>query len=744
MTEPTDAAADRESLGSGPRKTRSRRPPPLVFTTHKERSRWFRQREAWPYREPSAQALAHERARLAAELPPAPGTEAWEFAGPANIGGRMTALVCDPNDADRLLAGAAGGGVWRSRDGGRSWESLWHREPTLNVGALALDPHDPALVYCGTGEANLSADSHPGVGVFVSRDAGESWSLLADAAATGLPTRIGSIAVDPFDPRHVRLGGVSHGTGSDGMYFSRDGGLTWQRDDGVSGGSYRCHQIAFDPTTQGTIFATVTARGTLSGVWRSRDGGQSWEQPRAGLPDPSRIGRGSLALAPSNPRVIYLQLAQARFAGSTDGVLGLFRSADGGDGWSEVGGNHFARERQMSYNNTIAVHPTDPDHVLCGGVDIHRTRDGGGSWRRVTDWAAERGQRNYAHADQHALVMPTARPGTVYAANDGGLDVSEDGGTAWANRSDGLAVTMFYDLEVAQSDRRVYGGGCQDNGTNLTVSGRPDDHFMVTGGDGGWLTIDPNEPAHLFTSAQHMVLFRHRPGDGWKRLELPASASERALVWMMFIAMDPGDSRRVYVGGERLWRSDDDGDNWTDLSGALDGSPITAVEIARADRRRLYVGTENGGVFRSRDGGATWSGDLAGPVLPGRTITRLKTDPADADLLYASVANFMTSNVFRSLDGGATWEDVDRGRLPRVPHNSLALSPRHPGVVIVCNDVGVLASKDGGDNWLDLTRDLPNVMVVDLVWHEADDVLFAATYGRSIWRLDLRGFLAGG
>ena len=614
--ETTETARLQESLAAGPRKPRSRRAPQPVFTTHKARAEWFRQREAWPLREASATTVVFERGRLASELQPAPGAETWAFAGPTSVGGRVTAIVGHPADADRLLLGAAGGGLWRTLDGGMSWQGLWHREPTLNIGSLAVDPSDPDTIYCGTGEANLSADSHPGVGLFVSRDGGTEWSLLADAAMSGIPTRIGALMVDPFDPSHLRLGGLTHSSASDGMHLSRDGGRTWQRDLGITTGSYRCHAIAFDPQCQGTLFAVVWTRGTELGIWRSRDGGQSWHQLTTGLPATSLIGRGALAIAPSDSRILYLQFAQGRFQGSTDGVLGIFRTSDGGDHWVDVGGTHFTAERQMSYNNTIIVHPTDPDHVLCGGVELHRTTNGGTSWRKVSRWNAEPGQPNYAHADQHGLLMPPARPGLVYAINDGGLDVSQDGGATWANRSAGLAVTMYYDLEVAQSDRRVYGGGCQDNGTNITLTGNPDDHFQITGGDGGWLVIDPTVPTHLFSSAQHMFLWRHRPADGWQSLDIGAGPDEKDQVWMMFMVLHPQDPKQLFVGGTRLWRSVDDGDNWAALSGSFDGSAISALEIARADPRRIYVGTENGGSSRLPMAGPAGQGMYPGPCCP--------------------------------------------------------------------------------------------------------------------------------
>jgi photosystem II stability/assembly factor-like uncharacterized protein len=728
-----DLSMYRDALARGPESQRAETKLTDESTTHKRRCEWYRAREAWPYREVSGHLLAAERDRVRSELPHPVDPVAWQFAGPSNIGGRMTSMVCDPDDAHRLIVGAAGGGVWRSLDAGLNWEALWHQEPSLNVGALAIDPADPDVVLCGTGEANLSADSHAGVGLYATADFGDTWQLLADSQTTGIPSRIGAIAIDPLDSQHIRIGGVSHGAGTDGMFTSTDGGQTWTRETFVTTGRYRCHEICFDPVNAGTIYATVTAGGFASGIWRTRDGGVTWQQLGNGLPHPTLIGRGSLALAPSDTDRLYALLADDR-----GGVLGVFRSTDGGDAWTAVSGSHFDAERQMSYNNTIVVHPTDPDHVLCGGVEIHRTTDGGASWDKVTIWHHDKGDPDYAHADQHKLVMPAVQPGWVYACNDGGVDFSADGGTTWENRSDDLAVTMYYDLEMAQTDGRMYGGGCQDNGTNITVSGGTDDHFMISGGDGGWITIDPTNALHLFASSQQMRLLRFRDPQGWADVSpLHPNSAERRAMWMVFIAIDENDPDTVFTGTRRVWRTLDDGDSWAAVSGFLDDSDITAIEVCLADSQRVYVGTENGGIFRSDDGGDTWTGNIAGPLLPGRTITRLKASPVDADLVYATVANLNNSHVFRSSDAGVNWEDIDGGQLPRVAHHAIAISTADPDQIFVASDVGVHASMDGGDTWVDFTANLPNVMVVDLVYHRADRTLTAATYGRSLWRLDL-------
>ncbi|HXD96889.1 MAG TPA: hypothetical protein VN646_10125 [Candidatus Acidoferrum sp.] len=724
----------------GPRKQRAPGPPAPRLSYHKARSAWFQGRTTWPVREAPVHALIRERARVSSSLPPAPGTAQWESVGPSNVGGRLTAVACHPTNPERVWVGAAGGGVWFSANAGQSWQSQWYSQEVLNVGALAIDPRDPDLIYCGTGEANLSADSYPGVGIYQTRDAGKTWRLAAASARTGLPRRIAVIAIDPFDSKHLMVGGVGFGevgVANDvgGMYTSTDGGVTWTRATFITANNYWCHAIVFDPSRRGTIYATFTARGTGNGIYRSADGGRTWTQLRKGLPAPDRFGRTSLALCPAAPSVLYA-FATDEASEASDRVLGVFRSRDGGTSWTSIARTHFRNEGQISYGNTIAVHPTNPNHVLCGGVDLHLTTDGGKTWKRVTKWDSDRGKPNYAHADHHGLLMPVAAPGRVYDPNDGGLDVSDDGGRTWVNRSNGLAVTMYYDADVAQSDGRAFGGGAQDNGTLITTTGRSDDHFEILGGDGGWISFDPTDAGHVLASYYNLNIFRFR-GGRYKDVSPPAPEDEKNAVWMAYIASDPTTPTTLYTGSYRVWRTRDDGDTWTAISPPLDGSPIAAIEVARADTRRLYVATENGGIFRSTDGGGHWSANIASTTLPGHTVTRLATSPANASVVFATVANFGHGHVFRSTDGGTVWADVDKGQLPDVPHHSIAIPPDAPDTVYVCNDAGVFVSLDGGTTWTNLTRNLPAVMVVDLVYHRHDRTLTAATYGRSLWRLAL-------
>ena len=750
-------------------------------TTHKPRSVWFAQRACWPYRDASPAQL-EERMWLHPEAPPH-----WDCVGPFNVAGRVTALAIHPK-RNVLFAGTAAGGLWRSNDFGRTWTEPSRRLylppeqrelgfggfvawPNNNIGALAIDPSDPDHIYGATGEANLSADCYPGAGIFHSTDGGITWFPFAACRDVSLPRRIGAIAVDPFDSSHIRLGGVTHSeTDAAGMFYSTDGGRTWAVER-IANRNYHCHDVVFHPSSPGILFAAVDARGMRSGIWRSLDGGASWqnlcgEERGRGLPEGCWFGRTSLAISQSRPDVIFAFAANRR-----GGVLGLFRSDDCGDSWRNVATRALRYELQMFYTNTVAVHPLNPEFVAVGGLDIHISEDGGRRWRRSSHWDADFGQPHHAHADHHALlILPN---GHIIDGNDGGVAVSEDHGRTWHARIDGMCTTMFYDVDVAPTNVECFGGGSQDNGTLLHHAGDPVGSFRrEIPGDGAWTVYDPADEENVFSSWQDVHIKRRlrKGGGGWLRASdgewkevsprgiSAAERKERAIAVMVIDPVRRPGKKAVWVGTHRLWKTVDAGRTWAPQSEGFDGSPITAIEIADQNSKLMFVGTTNGGIFRSVDGGNSWSANIAGSDLPARLISRIDSHMRpDTNLhrLIVTVAGTGVgkslvdrdphgalvdrgySHVFVSHDDGLSWIDADLGMLPDLPYQAAVWETNPPYRAFVGGDAGVFAleEKNGELEWTNITGNLPNVIVSDLVYHDATGILTAATYGRGIWRL---------
>lgn len=647
----------------------------------------------------------------------------------------MTCVVAHPLNPKKVLAGAAGGGVWRRDFENGGWESAAKGLESLNIGSLALDTHDRnhPVVYCGTGEANLSADGHPGAGLFRSDDWGTQWERVAIPTKDRIPGRIGTIAVDPTNSNHLFIGGVGHrsdeGDRSGGLFVSNDRGSNWSRVDSISKAPYWCHAVIFGRAPAEAIYAAITARGAQSGIWRSRDSGVTWNQLSDGLPSSEKIFRTNLALAPSEPACVYA------FAANRAGlVLGVYQSRDEGDSWREIGHDHFANELFLNNASAIVVHPNKPEYVLCGGVDLHLWYEG--RWFQITSWRSKKGQAEYAHADHHCLLMP--EDDLVYDMNDGGMAISEDGGWNWNDRSEGLVTTMFYDIDVAPFDSTgtAMGGGTQDNGTLVTLEG-PGQFQEVARGDGGWMAFDHKTLERFYSTIYGArVYLHHNYPTGWREdISPPEESWIQDLVWLSPLKMHPQRPDTVYFGTTKIWLTEpapQQETNWHALSDDLDGSPITALEIA-ANPAYLYAGTENGGLFFSEDSGASWSGDLSGRVLPGAIITRIRAHPKEPSRVLVCVGRIGHPHVFRSNNRGQIWEAVGQN-LPDMPFRAMVIDPDNPEVVYLGSDVGVYVSKNFGESWLNISGDLPKTEITDLVIHKLTRALYAATYGRGIWR----------
>ncbi len=630
----------------------------------------------------------------------------WEPIGPFTIGGRIRTVVHHPRKEGWVYIGAAAGGIWRTTDGGQSWTPLFDQGNSLSFGALAIDPNDPDRIYAATGEMSNNIDSYFGAGIFVSTDGGTTWSPL------GL-THVGAFSKIEVHPRSSRLIVAGATKSFAGFWRSTDAGRTWTR---TFIGSVT--DVSLNPSDTAEFFIGVAGQG----VYRSSDGGLTWQPSSAGLPSP--LGRVCVQQAPSNPNILYALVEQ----GGSGGTGAIYKSTDRGRTWQlSYQGQPSFFNGQGWYNAYIVIHPTNPDLVLAGGIDIFRTTDGGRTWTNVT-YGYSGGN---VHVDQHAAAFNPLNPNIVYAGNDGGMYRSTDAGATWVAINNGLAVTQFYAMAVDQSQPNINYGGTQDNGT---LGNRGGNWGMVAGGDGFFVAVDHDNPNILYGEFPN--------GDLWK-LNLATGSFQRITngidpndpgYWSAPLVMDPTNSQTLYHGRRRLYATYNGGASWQAISPAMTGQ-ITAIGVSPADPAVIYIGSTRGEVWRTTDGGQTWE-DVGKNGIPNRFVTDFALSERDPATAYVSVSGFGSGHLWRTTDGGRTWHDVSFG-LPDIPINAIVLDPEDEQRIFVGTDIGVFASLDGGATWFPYGTGLPRVPVVDLAIHYNRRVLRAATHGRSMWEVPL-------
>lgn len=677
----------------------------------------------------------------------------WTNAGPFNIGGRVTALAPGPTGTTVFL-GAANGGVWKSTNSGTNWSPVF--EEPYSIGALALEPGNPNVVYVGTGEANSAVDSYDGAGVFRSTDGGLGWASLGLTATR----RIARIAVDPQNVSRIFVAamGPQFSTSPDrGLYRSEDGGAHWSKVLFVSD-STGVTDVVINPAHPETVYAATWERirrptyrrayGPESGIWRSVNHGTTWTLLAGGLPAPSEnIGRIALALAPSRPSTIYAQIGSG-IIGTSSGIysgLGFYRSQDGGQTWTrrDTPGGTFesAFGGFVWYFGDMAVDPTNADVVWCLGQNLIRSVDAGANWSLVA---------GTTHPDFHALWIDPTNTQRVYTGNDGGFYSSVNGGGGWTKSVD-LPITQFYAGTIDPNNSLRLLGGTQDNQC-MQTTGSPSGWSTMLGGDGFYVLVDPTNSNIVLAEWQFCCQQTgpRRSTNGGTSFGIGPSGfvSTDRYNWCTPIAMDPQDHNVVVVGGNRVYRSLNNGVGYTAISPDLTANPfppapvvyntISTVDISPRRSGFYYVGTDDGRVWRTLDGGTNWAIITTG--LPLRYVTRVTADPAADSTVYVTLSGFgqdeHLAHVYRSTNCGTTWTSIS-GNLPDVPANDILVDPLNPSRLYLATDVGVYTTQNLGATWYPLGLGMPVQTVFDLSLHSASRTLVAATHGRSQWKVDL-------
>ncbi len=670
---------------------------------------------------------------------------AWEEIGPAPIlygeggySGRLSAVVCSRTDWNKYYVAGADGGVWRTTDGGSTWTPLTDAMPTTAMGALAMDPTDENTLYAGSGEANFANHSRYGLGLYRTTDGGQTWVQLAEGAFAG--RCFSRILVDPLNPAILwagvtRAGGFPEGVaarghpqawGQVGVFKSTDHGAAWTQ---VTTGlpALSATDLVLDPTNPQILYAAI---GHIfghadNGIYKSTDGGAGWTKLAGGLPT-SNVGRISLAIAPSNPAVLYTIYTNAASAsGGNATTINVYKTINGGTTWTALDPSNFQATYGW-YLSTVIVHPTNPNTVIVGGLDL--LRNTGGGWTDVTP----------LHVDMHALAWDAA--GRLLVGNDGVLHRSADLGSTWTSHNYNLGCIQFYaGLSLSPASPFYVYGGTQDNGTNFRTADSPA-WTQTLSGDGGYTGVRPAHPEIVFGEYQgtgNLYRFTSYGLGGYTYSGSGISTSDRNCFLPPYAINSLNDAQMLY-GTHRVYYSANAGTSWTARSGDLTTGTgaIRCLILAPSNPQTVYVVTNDGNVQISTNFGTNWT--LSRTGVPGwpRTTRQIAVDPNDDQRALLGVSNFGVEQVLLTTNRGASWTAID-GDLPDVPVNTVAIVPRTGrNIFYAGTDTGVYASANGGLNWA-LVGNLPHTAVIDLIYDAAHGRLLAGTQGRGAWFLPL-------
>jgi photosystem II stability/assembly factor-like uncharacterized protein len=677
-------------------------------------------------------------------------TSLWEFAGPVNVGGRITDLEFDPVNPHIVYLASASGGVFKSIDEGVNWQPIFDNETTLSIGDIAISSSNPNIIYVGTGEANGGSGSltYDANGIYKSIDAGLSWTNV------GLQnTRMtGRLAVHPTNPDIVFaacMGDLYGATPDRGLYKTTNGGLTWTNvlfvDDSTG-----AVDVVINPQNPTIVFATTWKRsrypnskdyaGIQSGVWKSIDGGNTFSRLGAanGLPpvgiEYSRIG---IDLCSSSPSTLYCMYVSEQYD-----LLGIFKSTDDGNNWTQTNDSLIASSSagnaQSYWYGRVKCHPTNPDVLFVIGFSVFKTIDGGNSYTSTFF---------NVHVDQHAVAINPLNPDEVMVGNDGGLYISQNGGDS-SIHNESLPISQIYRSEIDYTNPSNMYFGLQDNGTQYTPTGNLNDYQNIFGGDGFQSLVNQVNPSIVLAGYQYGNISKF---DGISWSPTFAIFNYGPANWNYPLTLDPQNSDIVYTGTQRVYQSLNFGSTWQaispdltsiDTTGNLIFGTITFIDVSPLNSNVIYAGTDDGKVWNTLNGGTTWTQINNG--LPLRWVTSVETDPFDQNTAYVTFSGYRfhdtMDHVYKTIDNGQTWIDIGFN-LPDIPCNNIIADLSVPGLLYLATDVGVYFTNSSSNTWLPLAGGMPIVVCSDLKIHQPTRTLIVGTYGRGAYKINLDDFV---
>tara|TARA_B100000676_G_scaffold299288_1_gene343418 strand:- start:165 stop:2651 length:2487 start_codon:yes stop_codon:yes gene_type:complete len=677
----------------------------------------------------------------------------WEFVGPENIGGRITDLIVDPNDLSNIYVSAASGGIFKTTNYGIDWNQIFNDSPVISIGDIALDPNNSMILYAGTGEANASSYSFLGNGIWKTIDGGNNWDHIGLESSA----YIGRIIVDYNNSNNIFVAacGTLFSSNSDrGVYRSNNGGDNWEQVLFLTD-STAAIDLVQHPTNPDILYAAMWERvrglnyrksgGETSGIWKTIDGGDNWEELTIGLPSGNNVGRIGIDISISNPNILYAFYDKDMDSNDDYSFLGIFKTTNAGETWQQTNDNSIVdmNSRFGWYFGQIRVDPNNPNRVYALGVDLVRTENGGNSWDAIAGyWNSDD-----IHVDHHAMQFNSNQE--IWIGNDGGLYFSNNYGDTW-NHINNIPLTQFYAIEIDnQNPNRIY-GGTQDNHTIRTLTGSLDDWHDILGGDGFYTIVHPFNPNIIYAEYQWGNLYRSLDG-GSTMNYIGYNWSNDRTNWSSPVIIDYENPSNLYFGSYRVWATQDGGNNWSPISGDLtngdDGSgyhTITTLSLSPHDNSIILAGTDDGNVYITTNSGSEW--EKISDSLPERWITRVSFDPHNPNNIYVTLSGFRwdeeVSHVFASYDLGQTWMNIS-SNLPDLPVNCIVLDPEKIDNIYIGTDSGVFFSNNGGENWQSFSYNMPKTPITDLKIHNQTRKLVCGTYGNSAFSFDLNQMQLG-
>ncbi len=707
---------------------------------------------------------------------------AWTQLGPGNVGGRTRALLIHPTTPQVMYAAGVAGGVWKTTNAGGSWSPLTDLMANIAVSSLTFDPKNPNIIYAGTGEGFFAYNSIRGAGIFKTTDAGATWQQIASTNNNDNFYYVNKIIISPNDSQRI------YAATNNGVWRSLNDGASWVQSlngDDYPGGCL--DMVVRSEQTTDYIFASC---GTFyqGMVFRNTDAANTnnWQLVLA----EQGMGRTSLALAPSNPNVIYAAATSIAEGDFIYGLHAIYRSSSSGASGSwvkQVQNNDPQKlntlifsnpllaslrdcgfvgqnliDSQGWYDNTIAIDPKDENRVWIGGIDLFRSDDGGKNWGIASYWWAGRGASPYAHANHHLIAFHPNYDGVtnkqMYVTNDGGIYRTDDARAevaigdgvtcnpdttkmVWRSLNNNYNVTQFYHGTV-YPDGKTYFGGTQNSGTirgKDTNTGATWETLLD--GEGGFAAVDPTNPDILFASYPG-GRFRKSTDGGETFSRSMFGLKDSQFFYIAPLALDPSDPQHLWTGGSYLWRTDKGAANWKRVSKQA-GIRVTAIAVAPSDSNYVLAGGLGPGILYTDNGLSTDNNTLWQTAYPREGfVSGLAFDPSNPKIAYATYSTFGGAHVWKTIDGGATWASIDGtgiGAVPDIPVNTIVVDPSNTQRLFIGTDMGVFVSTNNGASWSVENANFANVPVETLVINTFNGIntLYAFTHGRGAWRLPL-------